>query len=232
MATRCLCGRAALTQKLVFKDCVDADHENLPAGITPHGHYNIPIVADGNTLGVLNLYVKECHQPDSTEQQFLTMVASALASIIKRKQSESRLHILSHAVESSGLMVLITDHYGKIEYVNPQFTKVTGYTTDELIGKSPRLLQAIETSKEVYKEMRKVILSGKEWRGEFYNKTRSSAEQHSVCLPSAYSADCDAAENPASGLGNSVARSGKKRLHLPHSRTTEVSRVSRSSQSW
>ncbi len=170
---RCLCGRAAQSQKLVFKDCVDADHENLPAGITPHGHYNIPIVTDDVTMGVLNLYVKHGHQPEQIEQQFLSMVAVSLAGIIGHKQSETRLQILSRAVESSASMILITDSDGKIEYVNPRFTTVNGYTIEELIGKSPRIFQAIETSEDVYTEMRKDILSGKEWQGEFYNKKKN-----------------------------------------------------------
>ena len=180
----CLCGCAAQSQKLIFKNCVDADHENLPAGITPHGHYNVPIVADGNTLGVLNLYVKHGHQPDPTEQQFLTMAASALASIIERKQSESRLHILSCAVESSASMVLIADRYGNIEYVNPQFTSVTGYTSEDVFGKSLHILQALEATNDVYKEMRNAILSGNEWRGEFYNKKKNGTRYWSKSIVS------------------------------------------------
>lgn len=170
---RCLCGRAAKSQKLIFKDCVDDDHQNMPAGIAPHGHYNVPIVAAGDTLGVLNLYVKHGHQPDRIEQQFLGMAASALAGIIARKKSESKLLILSRAVESSGSMVLITDRNGKIEYINPWFTAVTGYAAEEVIGKSPRMFQAIETTAEIYKEMREAVLSGKEWHGEFYNKKKN-----------------------------------------------------------
>ncbi len=169
---RCLCGRAAQTQQMVFKDCVDADHENLPAGLTPHGHYNVPIVSKGATVGVLNLYVKHGHQPDATERQFLSMVASALASTIERNQTETRLHTLSRAVESSGSIIIITDCDGKIEYVNRQFTTVTGYTAEEVIGKSPRMLDAYETPNNIYEDMRKTILSGNEWRGDFYNKKK------------------------------------------------------------
>ncbi len=181
---RCLCGRAAQSQRLVFKDCVDADHENLPAGITPHGHYNVPIVSKGLTVGVLNLYVKHGHQPDSTEQQFLSMVGSALATIIDRNQTETRLQTLSRAVESSGSIIIITDHYGRIEYVNLQFTVVTGYTAEEVMGKSPRIMDAYETPDEIYEEMRKTILSGNEWRGDFYNKKKNGQRYWSKSIVS------------------------------------------------
>lgn len=170
---QCLCGSAAKSQSTIFKNCVDEDHENRPPGMTPHGHYNVPIIANDNVLGVLNLYVKHGHRPNPIEQNFLKIVANALASIIERKQSDSRLHILSRAVESSGSMVLITNHNGKIEYVNPRFTIVTGYEREEVIGKSPRMFQAIDTTDETYKEMRDNILSGNEWRGEFYNKKKN-----------------------------------------------------------
>ena len=181
---RCLCGRAAQSQQLVFKDCVDADHENRPAGITPHGHYNVPIVSKGATVGVLNLYVKHGHQPDSTERQFLSMVASALASIIERNLTETRLQTLSRAVESSGSIIIITDFDGKIEYVNLQFTLITGYTAEEVVGKSPRMLDAYETPDEIYEEMRKTILSGNEWRGDFYNKKKNGQRYWSKSIVS------------------------------------------------
>lgn len=170
---RCLCGKAAQTRKPIFKNCVDSDHENRPAGSSPHGHYNIPIVSGDRTLGVLNLYVRHGHVSCEIEVQFLDMVSNILASLIERKQSESRLKLLSRAVDASGSMVMITDLRGTIEYVNPAFSTVTGYTREELIGKSPRILQAIKTSDEVYQQMRASILSGSEWRGEFYNSRKN-----------------------------------------------------------
>jgi putative methionine-R-sulfoxide reductase with GAF domain len=62
---RCLCGRAAQKRSIVFKDCVDEEHDNRPVGITPHGHYNIPLMYKGKLLGVLFLYLEE-HQKKTT----------------------------------------------------------------------------------------------------------------------------------------------------------------------
>ena len=100
---QCLCGIAAQQQKLIFKDCVDVDHANRPEGMQPHGHYNMPIIADGKTLGVLNLYVKHGHKPLQLEKIFLDSCAKAMASIIERKRLEERLHNLSYQDELTGI---------------------------------------------------------------------------------------------------------------------------------
>lgn len=92
--------------------------------------------------------------------------------ISERKHSEDQLLKLSHAVEQSPASVVITDIKGNIEYVNPRFTQVTGYTPDEAIGKTPRILKSGEQGPDVYKEMWNAISSGKEWRGEFHNKKK------------------------------------------------------------
>jgi PAS domain S-box-containing protein len=93
--------------------------------------------------------------------------------ITARKQAEEELQKLSQAVEQSPASVVITDLRGKIEYVNPKFSEVTGYTFDEALGRNPRILKSGRTAPEVYQELWQTITSGKEWRGEFQNKKKS-----------------------------------------------------------
>ena len=100
---QCLCGKAATFQKLVFKDCLDDDHDIRPEGMQPHGHYNMPIVSSGETLGVLNLYVKHGHKQTPLEESFLSASAKAMASIIERKKIEETLHRLSYIDELTGI---------------------------------------------------------------------------------------------------------------------------------
>ena len=64
---------------------------------------------------------------------------------IKRKQAEEQLQKLSHAVEQSSSSIVITDMNGIIEYVNPRFTQVTGYSADEVAGLTPRILKSGRT---------------------------------------------------------------------------------------
>ena len=93
--------------------------------------------------------------------------------ITERKQAEEGVRMLSRAVEQSPASIIITDKAGGIEYVNPKFCEVTGYTAEEAIGKNPRILKSGETPPEGYKKIWETISSGKEWRGEFHNKKKN-----------------------------------------------------------
>jgi PAS domain S-box-containing protein len=83
---KCLCGQAALTKEIQFAECIDDRHQILYSGIIPHGHYCVPILFDGKTLGVINLYLKEGHRQDQKEEDFLKAIANTLAGVIIRKQ--------------------------------------------------------------------------------------------------------------------------------------------------
>ena len=96
-----------------------------------------------------------------------------LTNITKRKLIENQLRDLSRAVEQSPVSIVITDIKGNIEYVNPKFEEVSGYSLDEVIGKNPRILSSGIKSSDDYQEMWKTILNGNEWRGEFFNKKKN-----------------------------------------------------------
>jgi signal transduction histidine kinase/CBS domain-containing protein len=88
---KCLCGRAAATQEIQFADCIDRRHEIRYDGLTSHGHYCVPICYEGETIGVINIYVREGHQRSQREEAFLTAVANTLAGIIMRKRLAEEL---------------------------------------------------------------------------------------------------------------------------------------------
>jgi len=90
-----------------------------------------------------------------------------------RKRAEDSLRKLSTAVEQSPASIVITDTSGTIEYVNPKFTEVTGYSPAEAIGKNPRILKSGEMPPHEYARMWQAITSGCEWRGEFRNRKKS-----------------------------------------------------------
>ncbi|MFQ5614061.1 MAG: PAS domain S-box protein, partial [Anaerolineae bacterium] len=89
------------------------------------------------------------------------------------KESEARFRKLSRAVEQSPTSVLITNTDGIIEYVNPQFTQITGYVPEEVIGKTPRILKSGEHPPEFYQELWDTISSGKEWQGDICNRKKN-----------------------------------------------------------
>ncbi len=99
-------------------------------------------------------------------------IAFTVMDITEQKRAQDQLRRLSRAVEQSPVSVVITDLNGTIEYVNPRFTQVTGYTADEVLGRNPRILKSGETPSEDYRQMWKTIASGCEWRGLFHNRTK------------------------------------------------------------
>lgn len=92
---------------------------------------------------------------------------------IMAKELGQVTHKLSFAVEQSPISIVITDTKGIIEYVNPKFSEVTGFTPEESVGRSPNMLKSGEKSLEEYKELWETIISGREWEGEFHNKKKN-----------------------------------------------------------
>ncbi len=111
-------------------------------------------------------------------------IASQMRSIRKlnedlEKRVEERtaeLRKLSEAVEQSPVTVMITDKKGTIEYVNPRFSEVTGYSAKEAIGQNPRILKSGNHPNSFYKGLWDTILSGRTWRGEFLNRKKNGEE--------------------------------------------------------
>ena len=101
------------------------------------------------------------------------MVVTVSLDITERMRAEDDVRKLSLAVEQSPASVMITDPTGVIEYVNPKFVDVTGYSTEEVLGKSPQILNSGYTPPEYYRELWKTVLAGREWRGEFHNKKKN-----------------------------------------------------------
>jgi len=100
----------------------------------------------------------------------LVLSLSDVTSRIEMEQERFRLY---RAVEQSPVTVVITDSEGKIEYVNPKFVQLTGYTRKEAIGKKPNVLKSGKHPPEFYKDLWETIKQGKSWQGEFCNKKKN-----------------------------------------------------------
>ena len=100
-------------------------------------------------------------------------VAVYAREITQQKKSQADLSKLFQAIQQSPTSVVITDRDGKIEYVNPKFTAVTGYTQAEAIGQNPRILKSGHTPAEEYTALWETISSGGVWRGELLNKKKN-----------------------------------------------------------
>ncbi|MCK4889445.1 MAG: PAS domain S-box protein, partial [Candidatus Aminicenantes bacterium] len=96
-----------------------------------------------------------------------------LHDITERIEADAEYKKLSIAVEQSANAVLITDIDGKIEYVNPKFTELTGFKAKEVIGENPKILSSGFHPGQYFKELWETISSGRIWEGEFYNKKKN-----------------------------------------------------------
>ena len=112
-----------------------------------------PYVQDGAVEGAVVTFI------DMTEQRAI----------------ENELRKLSSAVEHSPSSILITDDRGTIEYVNPTFSAVSGYGSDEAVGQNPRILKSGVHPTSVYEDLWKTITSGRVWRGELCNKAKNGS---------------------------------------------------------
>lgn len=101
------------------------------------------------------------------------MATGIVLDITDRLESEAKLRTLSKAVENSPVTIMITDTHGLIEYVNPKFTSLTGYSQEEVIGKKPRLFSSERNRREIYDDLWRTILAGKTWKGEFSNRKKN-----------------------------------------------------------
>lgn len=151
-----------------------------------------PLLKRRRAFGALVVYLKggELFTPD--EVQLLGEIADDLASGIqllreraKRAKAQEQLVKLSMAIEQSPVSVMITDSQGRIEYVNPHFTKMTGYAAEEALGRDPNFLQTDKTPKQRFEKMWQELLSGHSWAGEFINKTKAGEEfiEHAQIAP-------------------------------------------------
>jgi PAS domain S-box-containing protein len=123
-------------------------------------------VASNDELGVLA-------QSFSTMRDSIRQAHDVLEQRVEERTAE--LKKLSTAVEQSPASVVITDPQGTIEYVNPKFSEVTGYSAGEAIGRNPRILKSGQTPPEVYQDLWKTLTAGEDWRGELINKKKNGA---------------------------------------------------------
>ncbi|MBN2653723.1 MAG: response regulator [Nitrospirae bacterium] len=94
---------------------------------------------------------------------------------MQKKNAVEQLKKFYRAVEYSPVSIIITDLAGNIEYVNPRFTDVTGYVSEEVIGKNPSVLKSELTPDDRYTELWKTILGGRVWQGELQNRKKNGA---------------------------------------------------------
>lgn len=91
---RCLCGKAAEQKRILFRTCLDEDHETRHADMGEHGHYNIPLLDNqGDVIGVLVLYLEHGHRPHREEKHFTAMLGRTVSNVILSRNLQLRSEI-------------------------------------------------------------------------------------------------------------------------------------------
>jgi len=106
---------------------------------------------------------------DGNAEYYIT----SIIDITHLKHSEERIKILSLATEQNPASIVITDSNGVIEYINSKFSKLTGYSFNEAIGKNSSILKSGKTTQEEYRNLWKTITSGNVWHGSFQNRKKN-----------------------------------------------------------
>lgn len=158
------------TRKLIHQD--DLTNENIAALYERHSD-STPMLhrvrsANGD-YHIMETSIRKFDQIDGKDEFILIS-----RDITAREMAEEENRKLKMVVEQSPSSVVMTDTEGTIEYVNPAFEKITGYSFQEAVGNTPRILNSGQVADEVFTDLWKTIKSGRIWQGEFINRKKNS----------------------------------------------------------
>jgi PAS domain S-box-containing protein len=154
----------------------DLLHTSHPLGLA---QIDDRLERDGQWRGELTQITKDGRKLSIEAQWTLVVEADGTKTVLEanrdvtqRKRAEAENLLLATAIEQAAETVVITDRDAKIEYVNPAFTRTTGYTRQEVLGQNPRVLKSGQHDQQFYREMWGTIAAGNLWRGEFTNRRK------------------------------------------------------------
>ena len=147
----------------------------LLTGLKQHAKFPHQLEAEIFTRAGARRLISWINTLSRDENGKVTGLTAIGEDITESRRVEEQVRKLSRAVDQSPASVIITSRDGCIEYVNPKFTRVTGYTSTEVVGKNPRMLKSGETPSEEYAELWRVLEAGGEWRGEFHNRRKDGS---------------------------------------------------------
>lgn len=161
---------------------LEAENKRDGSAFTDDDINILTMLATQATVVIENARLFEMLEQDRTQLEGLVdervaeikqINAQLQTEVQERCRAEDELRKLAHAVEHSASTVVITDTTPCIEYVNPTFTRITGYTLDEVRGKNPRILKSGRHPREFYQNLWDTLLHGEVWHGEFINRRKN-----------------------------------------------------------
>jgi len=146
------------------------DLESLQQIRKENGHFTVEVTGIKNTGEEFPVEFCSWLLNKGAETEF---TANLIRDISVKQRTENQLRKVTQAVEQSSASVVITNVEGNVEYVNPAFTRLTGYTFEEILGKNPRILKTGHTTDQEYKVLWDNLTQTKEWQGEFCNRKKN-----------------------------------------------------------
>ncbi len=175
-----LCGLAFKTHRIVVNNDTETQISTpkLRSEMLKRGYLSsagIPIERNGKIEGLFVLYSDVKGFFDHETVALLGEIRNEIAYALDFMEKEEQVRTLSLAVEQSSDWILITDREGRIKYVNKAVERITGYSTDELIGKTPKLFKSGKHPQRFFKRLWETILSGRSFRAVFINRRKDGS---------------------------------------------------------
>ncbi len=149
----------------------------VEGGVKSKCWLGVPLLVEKEAIGVM---VVQSYTDENTFKQkdvvLLEFIAANISRAVKQSEDFEKIHLLNKALEKSPDSVMITDTKGKIEYINPTFTKYYGFSYKEAVGQTPRILNSGKQSEAFYKGMWRSIQKGRIWEKEIVNKAKDGTE--------------------------------------------------------
>ncbi len=174
------CGTAAYLKKRIIVEDIEhdplwADYAEFTISFNLRACWSEPIFdSKGKVLGTFAMYYDHPRSPAPEEIEDIFYAAQLASIAIERDYFIKSLSKFSQAIEQTAEVITITDQNGLIEYVNPAFTNITGYSADEAIGKTPHLFRD-ESYEMLAKDIRHVIAKGETWQGKIIEKKKDGS---------------------------------------------------------
>ena len=157
----------SILPKSLTTDLWAADLEALREGISITRSHTV-------TISGRDVYLEAIHSPIFDGEGSLSAISTEMLDVTFRHHAEEQLRLAAKVFDRAGEGIIVTDSEGRISTVNPVFTRITGYSLEESIGKTPgELLKSGRQSPDFYREMWRGLRTTGGWRGEIWNKRKS-----------------------------------------------------------
>lgn len=134
-----------------------------------------PVQVHYQVLGVVESFAREAPAADGPLLDVASALGSQMGQFLEQKRFEERGLTLFRAVEQSASLVAVADAAGRIEFVNPEFTRVTGYDAEEAVGRPLLRPRPDDMPAALSEALQTAMRSGHEWRGEFQGRKKDGA---------------------------------------------------------